>query len=91
MFGMGWAELVILALVGLFVLGPERLPEAIRWIARTVEQVEGYATAAKQQLDSEELADLRRPIDQLRQPLADLRAADPRRAIRDVLRGEQRR
>jgi sec-independent protein translocase protein TatB len=91
MFGMGWAELVILALVGLFVLGPERLPDAIRWVARAVEQVKGYAATAKQQLDSEELAELRRPIDELRQPLADLRAADPRRAIRDVLRSEERR
>ena len=54
------------------VLGPERLPEAIRWVPRTVEQVKAYAATAKQQLDSEELAELRRPIEQLRRPLADL-------------------
>ena len=71
------------------VLGPERLPEAIRWVPRTVEQVKGYAATAKQQLDSEELAELAARSGRsggLGRPCA----ADPRRALRGVIRGESR-
>ncbi len=38
MFDIGFAELLLVAVIGLLVLGPERLPEAIRtgalWIGR---------------------------------------------------------
>ena len=34
MFDIGFAELIIIALVGLVVIGPERLPETIRTVAK---------------------------------------------------------
>ena len=38
MFDIGFAELIIIGVVGLFVIGPERLPEAVRtaslWLNR---------------------------------------------------------
>jgi sec-independent protein translocase protein TatB len=85
MFGMGWGELMVLAVVGLFVLGPERLPGAIRTVSAAITQAKGYLAAAREQLDSEQFAELREPLEQLRGPLADLRAADPRRAVREFL------
>ena len=34
MFDIGFAELIIIAIVGLVVIGPDRLPEAIRTVAK---------------------------------------------------------
>jgi sec-independent protein translocase protein TatB len=36
---VGWGEMLLLVLVGLVVLGPERLPGAIAWTAGTIRQV----------------------------------------------------
>lgn len=78
---VGWPELLVLALVGLFVLGPERLPAAAAWVARTVRTVREYATGARDQLRAElgpEFEELRRPLEDLRS----VRDLDPRRAVR---------
>lgn len=69
MFNIGWVEVVILAVTGLFILGPERLPAAAGWLGRTIHQVREYATGARAQLRSE----LGPEFDELRQPLEDLR------------------
>ncbi|MGH3934436.1 MAG: Sec-independent protein translocase protein TatB [Pseudonocardiaceae bacterium] len=69
MFNIGWVEVVILAVTGLFILGPERLPAAAGWLGRTIRQVREYATGARAQLRSE----LGPEFDELRQPLEDLR------------------
>lgn len=78
---LGPAHLLTLALVGLFVLGPERLPEAARWVARTVQTIKEYATGTRDQLRHQ----LGPDFDELRKPLEDLRSVrdlDPRRAVR---------
>ena len=37
MFGsVGWGELLVLLVVGLVVLGPERLPGAIQWTTESL-------------------------------------------------------
>ncbi len=80
MFNIGWAEFLVLVVAGLFVFGPERLPEAAAWLGRTVRQVREYATGAREQLRSE----LGPEFDELRKPLEDLRGLrgfDPRRAM----------
>lgn len=38
MFGIGWAELVVIGVVALLVVGPEKLPEA----ARAAGRIYGY-------------------------------------------------
>lgn len=81
---IGPLELLTLALVGMFVLGPERLPEAARWVARTVTTIKEYATGARAQLRDELGSD----FDELRKPLEDLRSVrelDPRRVVRHTL------
>ncbi|PVZ08564.1 Sec-independent protein translocase protein TatB [Actinomycetospora cinnamomea] len=81
---IGWPELLVLALVGLFVLGPERLPAAAAWVANTVRTIRDYATGARDQLRSElgpEFDDLRKPLEDLRS----VRDLDPRRAVRQHL------
>jgi sec-independent protein translocase protein TatB len=81
---VGWGEILVLALIGLFVLGPERLPGAVRWVADTLRTVRQYAAGARDQLRQE----IGPEFEQLRQPLEDLRTIrdlDPRRAVRRTL------
>ena len=82
---VGWGEILVLALVGLFVLGPERLPGAIQWVASTLRTVRDYATGAREQLrqelGAEEFEEFRKPLEELRA----VRSMDPRRAIRQHL------
>ncbi len=66
---IGWGEVLVLIIAGLFILGPERLPSAAAWLGKTVRQVKEYATGAREQLRSEmgpEFDDLRKPLEDLR-------------------------
>ena len=77
MFGhLGWGELGVLAIVGLFVLGPERLPkyaaDAARLLRRLREMATGVTTDLKAELGPE-FADL------------DLRSLHPRRFVAKYL------
>ncbi|MBB5153405.1 Sec-independent protein translocase protein TatB [Saccharopolyspora phatthalungensis] len=77
---VGWPEILVLIVVGLFVLGPERLPQGAAWLGRTIRQVKEYATGAREQIRSE----LGPEFDELRKPLEDLRSIrnfNPRSAV----------
>jgi sec-independent protein translocase protein TatB len=79
-FGISWENLLVLIVAGLFILGPERLPGAAAWLAKSIRQVRDYANGAREQLRTElgpEFDDLRKPLDDLRE----LRNFDPKRAI----------
>lgn len=81
---VGWGEILVLALIGLFILGPERLPGAIRWVADTMKTVREYAAGARDQLRNE----IGPEFDEFRKPLEDLRSIrqmDPRQAVRRTL------
>ncbi|MCE3554082.1 Sec-independent protein translocase protein TatB [Pseudonocardia sp. RS11V-5] len=68
MFGIGFEKLLVLIVVGLFVIGPERLPAAARWLVQARRAVRSYTTDARQSLDAEFGPELR----QVRDVLADL-------------------
>ncbi|ORX07513.1 Sec-independent protein translocase protein TatB [Mycolicibacillus trivialis] len=77
---VGWGEILVLIVVGLVVLGPERLPGAIRWTADAARQARDYLTNASSQLREEMGPD----FDDLRQPLSELqklRGMTPRAAL----------
>lgn len=77
---IGWGEILVLIVAGLFILGPERLPQGAAWLGRTIRQVKEYATGARDQLRSE----LGPEFDELRKPLEDLRGIrdfNPRTAV----------
>lgn len=81
---VGWAEILVLVVAGLFILGPERLPEGAAWLGRTIRQVRDYATGARDQLRNElgpEYDDLQKPLQDLR----NLRNMDPKRAVQNHL------
>ncbi|HEY8374776.1 MAG TPA: sec-independent translocase [Pseudonocardiaceae bacterium] len=77
---VGWLEVLVLVVAGLFILGPERLPSAAAWLGRTIRRVREYATGAREQLRAE----LGPEFEQIRKPLEDLnelRNFDPKRAV----------
>ncbi len=53
MFDIGFWELVLISVVALVVLGPERLPHAIRTVSRTIHSVRRMANNAKDELSHE--------------------------------------
>lgn len=53
MFDIGFWELVLISVVALVVLGPERLPHAIRTVSRTVSSVRRMANSVKDELSHE--------------------------------------
>ena len=61
MFDIGFSELVLLMVVGLVVLGPKRLPVAIRTVMSWVKTIRGLAANVqnelKQELKLQELQD----------------------------------
>jgi sec-independent protein translocase protein TatB len=81
MFGnVGWGEMLVLVIAGLVILGPERLPGAIRWTAGTLRQARDYISGATSQLREDlgpEFDDLREPLSQLNK----LRGMTPRAAL----------
>jgi sec-independent protein translocase protein TatB len=77
---IGWGEILILLLAGLFILGPERLPGAAAWLGKSIRKVRDFATGARDQLRNEmgpEFEELRKPLENLRE----LRNFDPRRMV----------
>ncbi len=79
MFNIGPMELIVLGLVGLIVLGPDRLPGLARDAARMIKTLRELATGARTQLRDElgpEFADV------------DLRNLNPRTALQKAILGD---
>lgn len=77
---IGWGEMLVLVVVGLVILGPERLPGAIRWSANALRQARDYVSGATDNLRDElgpEFDDLREPLSELQK----LRGMSPRAAL----------
>lgn len=53
MFDIGFWELVLISVVGLVVLGPERLPVAIRSISKFINSAKAMANGVKDELTHE--------------------------------------
>ena len=77
---VGWGEMLVLVIAGLVILGPERLPGAIRWTSSALRQARDYVSGATSQLREDlgpEFDDLREPLSQLNK----LRGMTPRAAL----------
>src|SRR5881397_203571 len=73
---IGWSELLILAVIGLVVLGPDRLPKAAADAAKMLRQFRAMARNATADLKAElgpEMADL------------DLASLHPRRMVQSMM------
>ena len=85
---VGWGEMLLLVVIGLVVLGPERLPGAIRWTTGTIKKARDYLSGATSQLREDlgpEFDDLRQPLNELQK----LRGMTPRAALtKHLLEGD---
>ena len=81
MFGnLSWEHILVLVVVGLVVLGPERLPGAIRWTSNALRQARDYLSGVTSQLREDmgpEFDDLRGHLGELQK----LRGMTPRAAL----------
>ncbi len=89
MFGnLSWEHILVLVVVGLVILGPERLPGAIRWTSTSLRQARDYLSGVTSQLREDigpEFDDLRGPLSELQK----LRGMTPRAALtRHLLDGD---
>ena len=73
MFGIGTGELMIIALVALIVLGPERLPKAARFAGLWVRRARAQWYSVKSELERELAAeDLKRSVRDAQRSIADV-------------------
>ncbi|MCO4321076.1 Sec-independent protein translocase protein TatB [Aliidiomarina quisquiliarum] len=88
MFDIGFWELVVISVIGLLVVGPERLPGAIRSLQRTLGQLRSFGNKIQAELNHElrvkelhenlkkiESADIDDLSPELKRSLAELEAA----------------
>jgi sec-independent protein translocase protein TatB len=83
MFDIGFAELLVIAAVALVVLGPEKLPTAVRtlglWVGRAKRTIGGIQREISEELRMEELRrtsaiekeKLDKELNEMRQPFSD--------------------
>lgn len=94
---MSWPQIMLIMVIGVFLLGPERIPVAVQWVFASLKKVRTMAQGAQEQLNSElgpEIAELRRQIADLQglnelQELRQLRDLHPKNLIgKGLLGGE---
>lgn len=75
MFNLKGGELIVIALLALVVLGPEKLPEAARWFGRVYAQIRRMGDGFTKEFQSA----VREPLDDFRSavsdPLKDLKSS----------------
>lgn len=88
MFDVGFSELVMVALIALLVIGPERLPKAARiagwWLGKARTTIASVKAEIKQELQAEEMRqlleqqsvadELQRVVDDAKATVADINA-----------------
>jgi sec-independent protein translocase protein TatB len=77
---LSWEHILVLVVVGLVILGPQRLPGAIHWTANALRQARDYLSGVTNQLREDigpEFDELRGPISELQK----LRGMTPRAAL----------
>lgn len=82
MIGINGSELIILAVLAIVILGPDKLPEYTRALTEWLRTLRGKAEGAKTQFKEETGTD----FDEVDWRRYDPRQYDPRRIIRDALR-----
>ncbi|WP_342743753.1 hypothetical protein [Corynebacterium sphenisci] len=81
---VGWGEILVLLLLGLILIGPERLPELVKDVRALAFAARRAIEDARETLDGEfggEFDEIRKPL----QEFGDLRRLNPRTAITRTL------
>lgn len=80
-FGINGAEFLVLGILAVVILGPDKLPEYTRKLAEFIKGIRNYASTAKERFQ-EEMGDEVKDVDWRK---LDPRQYDPRKIIRDAL------
>ncbi|HWH25727.1 MAG TPA: twin-arginine translocase TatA/TatE family subunit [Pseudolysinimonas sp.] len=80
-FGLTFDKLVIIGIIAVFLIGPERLPGYAAQLARLVKTLRGFANGAKDRMREE----MGPEFDEVDWKKLDPRQYDPRRIIREAL------
>jgi sec-independent protein translocase protein TatB len=76
MFDIGFSEMVVLAVVALVVLGPERLPKVSRQVGQWMGKLRRYVDDVKTDINRQmELSELRNIKDQVTEAAKDIQSA----------------
>ena len=81
-FGLTIEKLLLIGVIALFLIGPDRLPAYSAQLGRFVRNLRGLASGAKERMKDE----LGPDFDEEEWKKLDPRQYDPRRIIRDALR-----
>ncbi|MEX0681853.1 MAG: Sec-independent protein translocase protein TatB [Dehalococcoidia bacterium] len=73
-FGIGLPEILLISVVAVIVLGPERFPQAAVQVARAIKYLRGYATENTRDLRNE-FAELTKEYELMRDELQEVRKA----------------
>ncbi|RTL64030.1 MAG: Sec-independent protein translocase TatB [Pseudonocardiaceae bacterium] len=91
MFDLSIEKILVLGIVALFIIGPERLPAAASWIGKTLQSIRKFSDDARQKVEENggtELQELTKPLAELREPLQALRSMqNPRSLVADQVLG----
>lgn len=82
MFDIGIGEIIIIAVIGLLVFGPEKLPRAAADAAKWLRQIRSMASGARSELAESAGIDLTDTVDTVRT----LQEFHPRRLAADLLK-----
>ncbi len=88
MFGIGWTELIVIAIIALLFVGPKQLPGMLQKLGRIVAELKSASRELREQLEAE-TSDIESPRDIVRDlgrelqkdipsPYADVERADRR-------------
>jgi sec-independent protein translocase protein TatB len=80
-FGLTFEKLMVIGIIAVLILGPQRLPHYASQLAKLVKKVRNYANGAKDRLREEMGPD----YDDVDWKKLDPRQYDPRRIIREAL------
>ena len=80
-FGLTFEKLLLIGIIAVFLLGPERLPYYAAQLAKLVKRLRSFANGARDRMREEMGPD----FDEIDWKKLDPRQYDPRRIIRDAL------
>ena len=76
MFDIGFSELLVIGVVALIVIGPERLPRVARTIGHLMGRMQRYVADVKADIDREvELEELRKMRDSMQQAASEFQSS----------------
>ncbi len=94
MFDIGFTELILIAIVGLVVIGPERLPETIRtgakWLGRTKRAFSRFRSELENEIGVDEirrdlqLEDVMEKLEKTRQEFKHIATSDAATALTET-------